>query len=155
MTSNRSQASARPDYSLTYEYRAGSMPPPFHHEYTIRLGPHGAGEILYSPDYPNHHPPVWRETFTVPQADWVELCAMVDKTVLHTTWSPTQRHAVGGSQEWLEVAEGDTRVSVPAQLEERDEKKIRTVYDRLRALVPDELWKSLQARREAYEDNYK
>src|SRR4051812_20811553 len=33
------------DFSLTYDWRAGSMPPPFHYEYTVSISPDGEGKV--------------------------------------------------------------------------------------------------------------
>src|SRR5690242_18655655 len=34
------------DLALTYEYRAGSMPPPYHDEYTVTIGPGPNGNVV-------------------------------------------------------------------------------------------------------------
>ena len=39
----------RPDgFGLTYEWTAGSLPPPGHYEYNISVGPTGQGEMVMS-----------------------------------------------------------------------------------------------------------
>ena len=53
------------DFTLQYDWCAGSMPPPYHYEYTIRIGPDLQGEIVFHPDYPGLGAPEWIESFDV------------------------------------------------------------------------------------------
>ena len=155
MKPNPTSTSRPADFKVQYEWQAGTVPPPFHDEYTIRLGPDPSGEIIYSPDYPNHNPPVWRETFPFSEDDLTHLFGLiVEKRVLTRQWLPAKRRRVGGSQEWLDVTAEGTRVSIPSELEEQDAQAMQPVYDRIRALVPQDLWKSLEARRQTYQEGY-
>src|SRR5690554_3169233 len=51
------------DFQIEYEWHEGSLPPPYHYEYTIRIGPGAQGEIVFLPDYPSDDTPVWTEPF--------------------------------------------------------------------------------------------
>jgi hypothetical protein len=48
---------------IRYRWQEGSCPPPYHYDYTIRVGPGLHGEIKYRPDYGFNDPPVWNESF--------------------------------------------------------------------------------------------
>src|SRR5689334_8576201 len=60
-----SKTTAPVDLALTYEYRAGSMPPPYHDEYTVTIGPGPNGSVVYRPDYPSDTTPTWTVPLTV------------------------------------------------------------------------------------------
>ncbi len=144
-----------PHLAVRYHWQAGSMPPPAHYEYTIRLAPDGAGEITFYPDYPQHNPPVWSETFTPAAETLSRLHPLIAKKKIMTKkWRPPARSPVGGSLEFLEVITADKQVSVPSRLNAKDAAALREVFDAIRALVPQEMWDRLLARRQAFEDDY-
>ncbi|MDO9065824.1 MAG: hypothetical protein Q7U96_01910, partial [Chloroflexota bacterium] len=100
-------ASLPADLALRYEWREGSVPPPYHYEYCIRVGPGAQAEILFYPDYPQHNPPVWREELAVsPEALAAVYELMGRQGVFRRTWRQPERHSIGGSQSWLEVTAG-------------------------------------------------
>ncbi|HUT36408.1 MAG TPA: hypothetical protein VNE39_23175 [Planctomycetota bacterium] len=49
------------DFGFRYDWREGSLPPPYHYEYTISVSPEGEGTIVFRPDYPEHDVPAWEE----------------------------------------------------------------------------------------------
>ncbi len=131
------------------------MPPPAHYEYTIRLAPNGAGEITFYPDYPQHNPPVWSETFAPAAEEFSRLHSLIAKKKIMTKkWRPPTKSPVGGSLEFLEVIMADKQVAVPSRLNAKDAAALREVFDAIRALVPQEMWDRLLARRQAFEDDY-
>ncbi len=143
------------DLLLHYHWQAGSMPPPAHYEYDIRLGPNGAGEIIFYPDYPQHNPPIWSERFALSDQEMSRLRSLIStKKLLTRKWRSPSRSPVGGSLESLELIAADQQISVPSHLNAPDTAAMRPVYDAIRALVPQTLWDSLLARRQAFEDDY-
>jgi hypothetical protein len=145
-------ASPPPDFALRYEWREGSVPPPYHYEYAIRVGPGAEAEILFYPDYPQHNPPVWREAFAVSPQALAGVYELVGRQGLfRRRWRQPERHTVGGSHSWLEVTAGGRTVTVPAALAPGQAQAIAPVYQAIRALVGDDLWRSLMARYEAFQ----
>ena len=39
------------DFNVIYEWQEGSLPPPYHYEYTITIKADGQGQIVMIPDY--------------------------------------------------------------------------------------------------------
>ncbi len=143
------------NFAVRYHYQAGSMPPPAHYEYTIRLAPNGEGEIVFYPDYPQHNPPVWSETFSPGAEQLSRLRSLIAKKKIVTKkWHAPAKSPVGGSLESLEITTADKQVSVPSHLNARDAASLRELYDAVRALVPQDIWDRLLARRQAFEDDY-
>jgi len=144
----------RPDnFRLIYHWRAGSMPPPYHYEYTIHLGPGSSGEIVFYPDYPAHEPPVWRETFSITSETLNQLYAlMVSQEIFRPRWTVKENAPVGGSQDWLEVIAGERRYNVSAQAKKREQ--LTTVYRAIRDLVPTPIWDGLMARHEQFKEGF-
>jgi hypothetical protein len=137
---------------IQYDWCAGSMPPPHHHEYTIRVGPGLQGEIVFYPDYPGENTPVWTEPFEVCEEALDGLCALVAARVLNREWAKVDDGAVGGSLQWMSGTVDGQRFKIPSRVEGKE--ALQPVYDAVKALVPDAIWTKLQAQREQYERNY-
>jgi len=141
------------DLALRYEWHAGTMPPPYHHEYTIVVGPGQEGGIVYCPDYRADGVPEWHESFAVTAEALDRLYAvMVKAQVFDRRWLAMGRPPVGGDIEWLDVTASGETVRIPAQPEEGE--ALEPVWQAIRELVPDETWARLRARRKEYMDNY-
>jgi hypothetical protein len=145
-------ADSPPDFALRYEWREGSVPPPYHYEYAIRLGPGAKGEVLFYPGYPQHNPPVWREDFAVSAEALAAVYQLIGRQgVFRRAWRQPERYTVGGSHSWLQVTVHGQTVTVPAVLAPEQAEAIAPVYEAIRALVGEELWRSLMARFEAFQ----
>jgi hypothetical protein len=142
------------DFSIVYHWQEGSIPPPYHYEYDIRLGPGVAGEIVFTPDYPGRDTPVWTEPLTISEEQFAKLYALMADDVLAREWRKMKQPPVGGSLEWLEVTAGGKQVTVPSFPQKRDAAPLRAIYDTLRAIVPSELWDSLMARLAKHREEY-
>ena len=128
------------------------MPPPYHYEYTIRIGPGLQGEVVFHPDYPGQDTPVWTEPFEVGEEALDALYALVAERVLGREFAKVEDGTVGGSLEWMSGTAGGEEFRVPTQIEEPE--AIEPVYVAIKELVPRDLWDSLLARREQYERDY-
>jgi hypothetical protein len=140
------------DFTLQYDWCAGSMPPPYHYEYTIRIGPGPQGEIVFYPDYPGQGTPVWMESFDVAEEPLDTLYALVAERMLDREWVEIHDRAVGGSLEWMSGTVDGRRFQVPSRVKE--EEALKPVYAAVKALVPDAIWAKLRTQREQYERDY-
>ena len=136
------------DFSLRYEWKEASLPPPHHYELTVVVGPGRRGEIVLLPDYPSATTPVWTETFEVPEE---ELAALFEKT--SPLRAPADRPSarppapsVGGQLESLTVTSGGERF----ELSGAATAEVSDVGAAVRSLVPEALWRQLMERRELY-----
>ena len=137
------------DLVVVFHWVAGSMPPPYHYEYTIKLGPSSQGQIDYQPDYAFEGVPVWREEFTL-ESDALEALydLLVTADVFTHPWQSVEDRAVGGSLQWLNVHYQGEDYAVPSRVRETEE--LEALYGAIRACVPESVWDLLHARREKY-----
>jgi hypothetical protein len=155
MISEAMQPAIPEDLALYYQWQAGTMPPPHHYEYAIRVGPGMRGEIVFWPDYPQHNPPVWREALAVPEEALADLYRVLREVDVFTrVWRRAERSPIGDCCAWLEATAGGRTVRLPAHLAAGDAAAIAPVYEAVRALVPEALWARLMAQREAYVQAY-
>jgi hypothetical protein len=139
------------DFQVEYHWRAGTVPPPHHYEYRIRLDASGAGEIRFHPDYPSERPPEWREGFSVSLQDLERLSQqIVEREIVGRRWEliPDLEAPVGGELESMEVVVNAQRHQVPSGI--IDTSRVEAMYGYIRSLVPEGIWRSLFERREAY-----
>ena len=141
-TGTRMPAVTPEDFSVTYHWDNGSLPPPYHYELTVTIGARSEGRLTlqlgYSPE--DEHP--LTETFEVSDEQLDELYrVMVDQEVFTRRWTPDDDPPVGGEVEWIEAQAGGEEVRIPAYLErEADQNAATAVYAAVRGLVPDSLW---------------
>jgi len=146
-------ASRPADFAVVYEWQEGSLPPPYHYAYTLRIGPGESGSIAYQPDYAFSNPPVWTEPLALSAADLDALYALaVARGVLRERWADVDDPPVGGEVEWAEITVDGRVYALPAHVSAADQEAVQAVYAAIRALVPAAIWEKLEAQRQAYMD---
>ncbi|HET9496535.1 MAG TPA: hypothetical protein VFR15_20090 [Chloroflexia bacterium] len=149
-------AEAPADFKVTYEWRAGSMPPPYHYEYTVTVGPGAVGEVRFVPNYPGEGVPVWTEKLDVTPEQIKELYGVVvQQRLLRGDWRELPSPPVGGSVEWAVIEANGQKHTIPVALEDPDAIAVAPLYEMVRAkIVPEAVWEKLQAQRQQYEEDY-
>ena len=144
----------RPEYfSIQYWWREGSVPPPYHYEYSIHLGPRSEGKIVFYADYPMDKPPVWTETFGVDDKALNELYTLIiEKGLFSKRWTEIEDPPVGSSLEWLEVVAHEDHIMVPSAINESQ--VVNDVYTVIRSLVPKRIWSRLMRQYNEYQREY-
>jgi len=135
------------DFQVEYHWREGTVPPPHHYEYRIKLDASGHGEILFHPDYPSERPPEWREAFAVSLQELDRLFRqIVDQEIIGRQWEPIPdvEAPVGGELESLEVVVNAQRHHIPSSI--LDASRVEAMYGYIRSLVPEKTWQSLMER---------
>jgi hypothetical protein len=142
------------DFSLRYEWAAGSMPPPYHYELVILVNG-TSGLLTCLPDYPLHSPPEWKFPFSV-STDQAEMLIrlMTTARVFRASWRKPASHTVGGDWETLSVQLSGKEGSIPARLTEKDAANLHPVYTAIRNLVPAEIWTQIEILRTAFMAHY-
>lgn len=154
-TMTPAKSSAPADLALTYEYRAGSMPPPYHDEYTVTIGPGPTGNLVYRPDYPSDTTPTWTVPLTVTVAQLDSLYSFLKThNLLRTNWRTTSVPSVGGSVRWATFTVSGVTYEIPTSLDPA-ETDPSALYDFVtQELVPQSVWNSLNQQRTEYQNNY-
>jgi hypothetical protein len=140
------------DFQATYTWSEGSLPPPHHYWYTVRVGPGGRGEIEYHPDYAFNNPPVWTETFGVDDAALERLyLLMAQQGVFTQQWRRRDSPPVGGSSDSLAVIAHGEQFAIPSSIADDNQARAAgEVYTAIKALAPEATWAKLTAQREQY-----
>lgn len=132
------------------------MPPPYHYEYSIRIGPGTQGQIVYRPDYHSDRVPTWTEAIMVTNQQLSDLYALVlDRKLLRENWGKVLDPPVGGSMHWAEIIADGKTYKIPSELQGFQQDSAEKLYEAVKALVPKETWSKLEAQREQYVEDYK
>lgn len=140
-----------PDFRVVYDWTEGSLPPPYHYEYTVTVEPDGRGQIVFVPDYGGEGVPKWTETFTVPAGRLDDVYRlMMANGLLKTRWRQLEMPPVGGSSESVRVTVSGRQVTVADYLVKDQQAAGERMFTAARALVPDTVMTGLKARRDDY-----
>jgi hypothetical protein len=139
------------DFTVVYEWQEGSLPPPYHYEYTIKIEPDGQGEIIMLPDYDTDATPYWVEPFAVtPTALDQFYRLLIDKGLFTQSWRAQSDPPVGGSYDSLQVTAHGQQIKIPSFLIAAQAAAAEDMAVAVRALVPPDIWNKLNAQREQY-----
>lgn len=128
---------------IEYHWAAASVPPPYHDEFDILIH-ESTGVLEYFPGYrsPDLQPRSFY--FSPDPIPLAELTAILSDLSTRF-WVQADPLRVGGAQEWLRY--GD-RLEIPPDLQAPDDQLAANVFERVRALVPPEVWDAIRIIRE-------
>ncbi|MCK6624398.1 MAG: hypothetical protein L6R45_04405 [Anaerolineae bacterium] len=130
------------------------MPPPYHYEYAIHLGPGAQGLIEFWPDYPGADTPVWTETFEVANEDLDKLYVLMGpQGLLIEAWLQSDDLPDGAPADSLQVTAEGRQIGVPSYVASAHQEQAQAVYARIKALLPRPIWTHLMARYEQYQQD--
>jgi len=150
-----SMPAQRPDdFAVAYDWREGSLPPPYYYEYTITLTAKGNCEVIMVPGrYGAAEAPQWRELFQVPDADRDRLYQQFLELGLWTqSWREPNERNVGGSTFWMTVVANGRQVKLPAQVVDSQEESAEQISAAVHAIIPPEIWNKLQDQLKQYQE---
>jgi hypothetical protein len=139
------------DLAVVYRWREGTLPPPYHYEYSISVQPSGAGEIVMRPDYPSDEVPTWTEAFTLSPAQLDAFYAvLVAQGLFRENWRAEDVPPVGGSSDDVRITAHGRQVEIPSFVVQEQAARADAITAAVRALVPPAIWEKLTTQREEY-----
>ena len=144
-------------FSVVYESRNGTVPPPHHFEIAIRLEPGKPGVYEFRPGYPGMEAGirVWKETFPVSDAARAALYERLVKLGVERVWKADPNPPVGGGSRNLTVVTAKGKFVVPAFPVGADRARAEKLFAAVEALVPRKLEAEFRQRFAALENSKK
>ncbi len=137
------------DFALTYEWASGSMPPPYHYEYTLTVTPKDQGRILFWPDYPSTTCPRWDVPFYPDLTSRILLNNWMNTTNYFTQYQPSLAEpSIGGETGQLQINARGKQANLEVHKLPPDERSV--IHQLIRAIVPDMVWEKLDEQRKQY-----
>jgi hypothetical protein len=144
-------APLKPKFEIVYHWTEGSVPPPYHYEFSIKIQEDRTGIVSYRPDYDLKDVPVWNRYFTIPQELYSRLYdLLVSSEFSSYVWKQGLEIYVGGSQEWCDGIIENHVFHIPTGLTREDVDKARPLYLLFMQLGPEEMWDDLEQMRKEY-----
>lgn len=131
------------DFSITYHWDTGSLPPPYHYEINLTIpGPNSGGQLELLLGYSSNDEPPLREDFEMSEQQLDELYQkLVDEGLFTRKWKETNIPPMGAQVEWLTARAEGKEVYIPAYLaSESAQDAADMIYASMRSLIPDHLW---------------
>ncbi len=139
------------DFTVTYDWMEGSLPPPYHYAYTIAVAADGTVTLTYMPDYAGPDVPVWTETVNLDAAQMDTLyAALLSDGLFSTNWQADDGPPVGGSSYTLIATANGVTVTVPSYVVADQSAAADALAATVNALIPSATWDALNAQREQY-----
>jgi hypothetical protein len=144
-------APQKPKFEIVYHWMEGSVPPPYHYEYSIKIQEDRTGIVSYRPDYDLEGVPVWNRYFTIPQELHSRLNDLLESGKFYNyVWEQALEKNVGGSLEWCDGIIENHEFHIPTELTRGDADKAGPLYLLFKHLGPDEMWDDLDQMRKEY-----
>lgn len=140
------------DFIIKYHWVAGSMPPPYHYEYSVEITSEGEGTIDFFPDYPGMGSPHWKRSFTLPLETVVALYRQLAHAgAFSDNWESRDEKIIGGTLEWMSGRiEGDA-FSIPSST---SDPRAKEVFKLFKPIIPTSIMKKLMSLRDKYQEDY-
>jgi len=141
---------------IQYYFNVGSLPPPYHYNYTITINSDGAGELVYMMGYTKTENNTLTYPFKLTDAELKKLNKAVKKSDilnLEIKERPGEEIPDGGHSESLQIfglsSNTDTAVikSIPSYPEIKYDKILGKLYKTIQKCVPEEIWKDANDKR--------
>ncbi len=143
-----------PRFSVHYEWRTGTVAPPYQYHYSIALGSGQRGSMTMSPGVSGGEPPVWAQSFPVSARALDRLRAtMRARGVFTRAWNEAgmRERPIGGGSENMAVQANGRTFSIPSFVSDlKAQADAAAVYATINALVPARVRARLEAQRERY-----
>lgn len=145
------------DFSLSFDWNTGALPPKYHYAYLITIGPGPQGEFEYESGYDSSgESRIWITQFALSEDALEELYEYLDNhDIFRTRWK-TGRGLIGGSTTSLIITAFGKEYHVPSisELEDADKMLVEEVLEKIREYVPDSIWDEMNDRQTRYEESF-
>lgn len=140
------------DFAINYTYISGTVPPPYHYEYTVHIDSDGNGSISYVPDYV--FDTAWKETFKLDKKSMKRIWRFLKKNdFFNIKWTKADNHSVGGSLQYLDVYADNKSYTIPAFPTEK--KNAEKFLAAVKELIPQSAMNTFSIKRDKYIEDFK
>jgi len=144
------------DFSLVLEWDTGALPPEYHYQYTITIGPGPQGEFAYHPGYDENTPLAWITSFEIGENDLQSLYAYLkDNNILRNQWESGQP-LLGGHGTRIFIDAFNQRYVIPSisEVSTKERELVEQTIELIRTYVPEFIWTEMEQRQSDYGSSF-
>jgi hypothetical protein len=144
------------DFSLVLEWDTGALPPEYHYQYTITIGPGPQGEFVYHPGYEVTAESTWITSFEITETDLQSLFDYLkENNILRNQWQSGQP-LMGGQGTIITITAFDQQYLVPSvsAVSQSERGLVEQTIEVIRAFVPEHIWTEMEQRQTDYESSF-
>lgn len=144
------------DFSLVLEWDTGALPPEYHYQYTITIGPGPQGEFTYHPGYEENTSLAWITSFQIDENDLQSLYSYLkENKVLRNRWESGQP-LLGGQGTRIFIDAFNQRYVVPSisEVSTKEWELVEQTIELIRTVVPEYIWTEMEQRQTDYESSF-
>lgn len=144
------------DFSLVLEWDTGALPPEYHYQYTITIGPGPQGEFSYHPGYEYNASLAWTTPLEITEVDLQSLYAYLgDNNILRNRWESSQP-LLGGQGTRIVIDAFGQQYVVPSvsEVSPKERELVEKTIEMIRTYVPGNIWSEMERRQAEYESSY-
>jgi hypothetical protein len=144
------------DFSLVLEWDTGALPPEYHYQYTITIGPGPQGEFAYHPGYEENPSLAWITSFEVDENDLQSLYLYLkENNILRNRWE-TGQPLLGGQGTRVIIDAFDQRYIIPSisEVSTKERELVEQTIELIRTYLPEHIWTEMEQRQTDYESSF-
>ena len=145
------------DFSLTFGWNTGALPPQYFYSYTISVEPDGTGKLTYQPGYQlDNTENFWQTEFNLTNKQMDDLYQyLLDNDLLRSSWKEGEI-LLGSSGTSISITANGKEFLVPSisKLQQADRLLVNAAMDYIHSLVPQDIWDEMDARQQKYEAEF-
>jgi hypothetical protein len=144
------------DFSLVLEWDTGALPPQYHYQYAITIGPGPQGEFFYHPGYEGTPENTWITSIEITGSDLQSLFDFLNENkILRNRWQSGQP-LLGGQGTSIIITAFDQQYLVPSisEVSQNERELVEQSIEEIKSYVPEAIWAEMNSRQSEYEQNY-
>lgn len=144
------------DFSLVLDWDMGALPPEYHYQYTITIGPGPQGEFAYHPGYEGNSSLDWIIPIEVDEDDLQSLYSYLKvNNILRNQWESGQP-LLGGQSAHMIINAFDQHYVVPSisEVSPKERELVEQTIELIRTVVPETIWSEMEQRQKDYESSF-
>jgi hypothetical protein len=145
------------DFSLVLEWDTGALPPEYHYQYTIAIGPGTQGEFVYHPGYEASPENTWITALMISGDDLQSLFEYLsENNMLRKNWQ-TGMPLLGGQGTSIMITAFDQQYLVPSvsEVSQNERGLVEQAIEEIKSYVPADVWAEMGSRQSDYEQNFR
>ena len=143
---------------IEYYFNIGSLPPPYHYEYTITITRDGTASLEYMMGYSRTSDNTLEYKLDIRNTPLKNLNKEIKESGILSKkigYFPTGEIPVGGSSEHLTIFDGnDTITYVPSYPDKAYDDLLEGIYKKIKKCIPDDVWNEVESKRDERMNKY-